>query len=473
MKNVMKWMFGVALLTIGMSFSFIHTSKAQSGGAVSYQTFYDDLSPYGDWIYDPDYGYVWSPQAGNDFRPYYTNGRWAMTEYGNTWVSGYPWGWAPFHYGRWTYNRFYGWVWIPGTTWGPAWVSWRYGGGNYGWAPMGPGISINISFGNNYYVPYDWWTFVPCGNIYNGYYNNYWRGAGYNNTYINNTVIINNTYNNTYVYGPRRNEIEQVTGGRVNVYNIREGRNAGRNTISGNNVNIYRPTVRTASGNRNEAPRNFVKATNDKSIRTAAPALTGRTAMERNQRELKTTPVRNSSADRNSVIKNADRNNAPRSNDRKIEKANATGRQVERATDTRVQPNARNERIQEMNNERMQREQERAQQTQLREQQIQTERRQRAQQEQQLQIQRQQERTQQRQIREQQIQQRPVQQTPQREWRRPEPQRVERAQPARIERQQPQMQRSQPARIERSQPVQRQSAPAQRGGGGFERGGRR
>lgn len=461
MKNAMKWMFGVALLTIGMSLYAPDTAKAQLGGAVTYQTFYDDLSPYGDWIYDPDYGYVWAPQAGNDFRPYYTNGRWAMTQYGNTWISGYDWGWAPFHYGRWTYNRFYGWVWIPGTTWGPAWVSWRYGGGNYGWAPMGPGININISFGNNYYVPYDWWTFVPCGNIYSGYYNNYWRGAGYNNTYINNTVIINNTYNNTYVYGPRRNEVEQVTGGRVNVYNIREGRTSGRNTIAGNNVNIYRPTVRTASNNRNEAPRNFVKANNDRSIRTASPALTGRTAVERNRRELQANPVRNTSAD-----KNTDRNSIQKNADRSMERAGS--RETERANpvrEQRIQPDNRNGREQQVQAEReqrtqqdrqirVQREQERAQQRRVREQQAQVERQQ---QEQQIRVQREQERTQQRQVREQQIQQRPVQQAPQREWRRPEPQRVE---------------RSQPARMERPQPVQRQSAPVQRSGG-IERGGRR
>src|SRR5690606_2423891 len=196
-------------------------------------TFYNELSPYGNWISDPDYGYVWAPNVGNDFRPYYTNGRWAMTDYGNMWVSNYNWGWAPFHYGRWTHNPFYGWIWIPGNTWGPAWVTWRNGGGHYGWAPMGPGININISFGSGYYVPNNWWTFVPCGNIYNGGYGRYWRGAGYNNTYIHNTTIINNTYNNTYVYGPRRNDIERVTGRRVNVYHVRDARTANRNAISG------------------------------------------------------------------------------------------------------------------------------------------------------------------------------------------------------------------------------------------------
>ncbi len=462
MKNAMKWMFGVMLLTIGISLSAPHTAQAQYGDAVTYQTFYDELSPYGDWIYDPDYGYVWAPRAGNDFRPYYTNGRWAMTQYGNTWVSGYDWGWAPFHYGRWTYNRFYGWVWIPGTTWGPAWVSWRHGGGNYGWAPMGPGISINISFGNNYYVPYDWWTFVPCGNIYSGYYNNYWRGAGYNNTYIHNTVIINNTYNSTYVYGPRRNEVEQVTGGRVNVYNIREGKTSGRNRISGNEVNIYRPAVRTVSGNRKEAPRDFVRANKSRTIKSASPALTGRTAMERNQREQKAAPARNTAVERTS-----ERNNAQRTIER--------GTRETAPVNTARQTEARNEREQQANRERMQQEQQKAQQRAVREQQAQAERRQRTEREQQIRVQREHQQAQQRELREQQarverqqraqqeqqraqqqqrlreqqVQQRPTRQAPQREWRRPKPQRME----------------------QRSVPTPRQSAPVQRGG--VERGGRR
>ena len=31
---------------------------------VSYQSFYDQLAPYGQWIDDPGYGYVWMPDAG-------------------------------------------------------------------------------------------------------------------------------------------------------------------------------------------------------------------------------------------------------------------------------------------------------------------------------------------------------------------------------------------------------------------------
>src|SRR4051794_756129 len=67
----------------------------------SYQNFYDDLSPYGQWVEDPNCGYVWLPDVTPDFKPYATNGHWVYTEDGWTWASDYAWGWAAFHYGRW------------------------------------------------------------------------------------------------------------------------------------------------------------------------------------------------------------------------------------------------------------------------------------------------------------------------------------------------------------------------------------
>jgi hypothetical protein len=115
---------------------------------VSYQSFYDQLSPYGNWINYPGYGYVWSPNAGPDFQPYATNGNWIYTNAVWTWASNYNWGWAPFHYGRWFYENGYGWMWVPGNEWAPAWVSWRGGGDYYGWAPLGPGVSVNMALSN-------------------------------------------------------------------------------------------------------------------------------------------------------------------------------------------------------------------------------------------------------------------------------------------------------------------------------------
>lgn len=228
---------------------------------VSLQSFYDELSPYGTWIQDPQYGYVWRPDVDQDeFRPYYTNGRWVMTEYGNTWVSNYDWGWAPFHYGRWVYNRYNNWIWIPDTVWGPAWVSWRSGGGYYGWAPLGPSISIGINIGRGgYRIPDMCWNFVPYRSIY---YNSYPRYYGSRNRiYIQNTVIINNTYvrnNRTYYTGPRAEEVRRVTNQNVTVYNVNRSNRPGASRIENNTVNIYNPRP-SRGDNANAAPRNAVR----------------------------------------------------------------------------------------------------------------------------------------------------------------------------------------------------------------------
>jgi len=105
--------------------------------------FRSTLDPYGTWRDDPNYGTVWVPSdsvVGSDFTPYQTAGHWVYDD-DYTWVSDYSWGWAPFHYGRWVYAGGYGWEWIPGRTYAGAWVSWRYGWGDWGyvgWAPLGP-----------------------------------------------------------------------------------------------------------------------------------------------------------------------------------------------------------------------------------------------------------------------------------------------------------------------------------------------
>lgn len=84
-----------------------------------------------------------------------------MTEYGWTWVSDWDWGWAPFHFGRWAVMTGLGWGWVPGTQWGPAWVSWRAGGGFVGWAALPPrGTSIGRPMGVR--SP---WRFTTNGNL--------------------------------------------------------------------------------------------------------------------------------------------------------------------------------------------------------------------------------------------------------------------------------------------------------------------
>src|ERR1700730_9286260 len=97
MKRIMKIAAFALVLVLGSS---LRNKVSAQYANVSYQTFYDELSPYGHWIDYPQYGYVWEPNAGPDFRPYNSNGHWVWTDdYEWMWVSDYNWGWAPFHYG--------------------------------------------------------------------------------------------------------------------------------------------------------------------------------------------------------------------------------------------------------------------------------------------------------------------------------------------------------------------------------------
>ena len=114
-------------------------ARAQVSVSVSIGTFYDELSPYGEWV-DCTYGECWVPRGvGAGWQPY-TNGQWIYTRYGWTWVSSDPWGGNPYHYGTWTFVSRYGWVWVPGTVWAPAWVTWSYSDSYVGWAPMPPTV---------------------------------------------------------------------------------------------------------------------------------------------------------------------------------------------------------------------------------------------------------------------------------------------------------------------------------------------
>src|SRR5262245_1262667 len=63
--------------------------------------FYDELDPYGDWLWVEPHGWVWAPVSVDPFWRPYTVGQWVWSDWGWTWASGEPWGWATYHYGRW------------------------------------------------------------------------------------------------------------------------------------------------------------------------------------------------------------------------------------------------------------------------------------------------------------------------------------------------------------------------------------
>jgi hypothetical protein len=246
-KQFLSYLFRYSIrMVLAIGLLPFQKAEAQTNyNGISFQVFYDELAPYGDWVSDARYGYIWLPAVSRDFHPYGTDGHWIMTEYGNTWVSYYDWGWAPFHYGRWTFDNFYrAWAWIPDYEWGPAWVNWRTGSGYYGWAPLGPGFSLNVQIN----IPSFYWTFVPQNrltytNVHRYHIRNRSKMRIYNNTtIINNTVVYNNY---TYIGGPQRREIERATRTVVPVYSVNNSTRPGRTAINQNAVELYRPNLQT------------------------------------------------------------------------------------------------------------------------------------------------------------------------------------------------------------------------------------
>ncbi len=105
-----------------------------------------DLDQYGAWDTAPEYGAVWYPaNVAADWAPY-RNGYWTdVGAWGPTWVDYAPWGYAPFHYGRWAFigGR---WGWCPGRhvarpVWAPALVVW-VGGPGWRFAPGASGLRL-------------------------------------------------------------------------------------------------------------------------------------------------------------------------------------------------------------------------------------------------------------------------------------------------------------------------------------------
>ena len=105
----------------------------------------EDLERHGRWEQDPELGPVWTPlNVAAGWAPY-TVGRWVwVSPWGWTWVDQAPWGFAPFHYGRWV-QRHDRWGWTPGAyvarpVYSPALVNWS--------APppvYRPGVSISLN----------------------------------------------------------------------------------------------------------------------------------------------------------------------------------------------------------------------------------------------------------------------------------------------------------------------------------------
>jgi hypothetical protein len=170
-------------------------------------TGYEDLDANGDWSYVAGYGECWRPRAVVVGWAPYRFGHWVWVgPWGWTWVEDEPWGFAPFHYGRWASVNG-GWFWVPGPVvvrpvWAPAMVAFVGGGPGFrfsagvgvGWFPLGPGE-----------------VFVPGYRVSRTYVNN----VNITNTSVNITRVTN-VYNTVVINKATVNEVyvnQRVNGG--------------------------------------------------------------------------------------------------------------------------------------------------------------------------------------------------------------------------------------------------------------------
>ena len=225
-----------------------------------YSTFYTKLEPYGGWIETSDYGYVWQPretESSRSWRPY-TNGRWVYTDAGWTWISEEPFGWATYHYGRWTRLRGIGWVWVPGNQWAPAWVSWRKSNDYVGWAPLPPEARFDQHTGihnwsDSYYdIGPDQYCFVPTREFGAQRIESTLVPPERNVTIVNQTTNVTNiTYNNTTVVNEGPNYEELRTQSREPLQRFRLERNVNvdvaveppRPVVQGETVIVAAPVI--------------------------------------------------------------------------------------------------------------------------------------------------------------------------------------------------------------------------------------
>lgn len=104
---------------------------------------YEQLDPHGQWRRTDAYGAVWVPQGLPAGWAPYRQGHWDWVEpWGWTWIDDAPWGFAPFHYGRWTQLDGQ-WAWVPGRlsthpVYAPALAAFIGGSGDIAWFPLAP-----------------------------------------------------------------------------------------------------------------------------------------------------------------------------------------------------------------------------------------------------------------------------------------------------------------------------------------------
>ena len=171
----------------------------------------EDLDRYGQWEQTPDYGPIWTPSVVPAGWAPYGAGHWAFVRpWGWTWVDDAPWGFAPFHYGRWVNYR-ERWCWAPGTyvarpVYAPALVAWV----------GGPRVSVSLSIGRGG-PPVGWFPLAPREVYVPSYSSSPTYVRNVNITHVTNITQITTIVNNRNGEGDRRDFVNRRFPGAVTV----------------------------------------------------------------------------------------------------------------------------------------------------------------------------------------------------------------------------------------------------------------
>ncbi|MGB0581684.1 MAG: DUF6600 domain-containing protein [Limisphaerales bacterium] len=229
---------------------------------VQVRPFYEVLEPHGAWIKHQSYGLVWQPKTVREkrnWRPYSDNGRWLATDQGWYWHSEYPWGWAAFHYGRWSFDRNLSWIWVPDTIWGPSWVTFRMDRDYVGWAPLPPGAipmrqqgvyynGRSVDRGFNYGLSAICYTFVPSAHVFHPSLSMFVVSQPRVSVFFGGTTPINHIVIGTdwfvWNYGIPLSRVASYTPQPVRLATIRSARRGfGSSVRAGGLTTVYRPSI--------------------------------------------------------------------------------------------------------------------------------------------------------------------------------------------------------------------------------------
>ncbi|HEX4138962.1 MAG TPA: DUF6600 domain-containing protein, partial [Candidatus Methylacidiphilales bacterium] len=168
-------------------------------------------------------------------------------------------------------------VWVPGYTWAPAWVSWRYGDGYVGWAPLPPDSLAGIDYsGDGYDADYGYhiggdadefygigaglYIFLPIGCVCYHDYHHWYHNRCDNFALINHTTNVTNinvtragsaaghAYSHVTAGGPQVAQIDAASGTPVPRARLVRSNTPGASRLDGNTLSVYAPHIHAAGG---------------------------------------------------------------------------------------------------------------------------------------------------------------------------------------------------------------------------------